>query len=312
MGNKELDVFKRTTQGDFTTDQTPTTRQHELQMPDEVLSESGKGLNVAEARAYLRERQTFFHMLFTIREKVGGDVQLIDMLGFDSQIYFNFMQQRLIPDSGQLRAIFKVVYAHKEFRPLYFKLQRAANIERTIEAGNIHYGLGQQPQNMAISPDASAMRRNLHKIREQAEQETKIMLWKQSELVVHGWLSQNQTISDTMQEMVTTAGGKAVLAAKLKESEALIGSCVRSGIRHRQVIERIINKLRHLDDTDRLKPFADQLEKSIAMEIAIDAGAITETSILKRRSPMLPLVDAATIQRFQQELHHRRMNALLR
>ena len=267
-----------------------------------------------EAQEYLKKRETFFHVFFTMRDKVGGDAELINILGIDAQVYFNFVQQLMIPENRHLDAIYEAVLAHKELRSFHPRLRRAANIESTIEAGNIYYRL-ERPGDIMVNDGISGnIRKSLHNIRTQAEQEAKAMLWGQSVLIVETWLKRNQTVSDIMQEIVATAGGSEALADKLQEKEALIGSCVRGGIHsHQDVVERIIAKLRALDDTDELKYlkyYADELENSVAMETAIDEGAIIEHDIRKRPTSIPPLAEPTTIQRFQQELSRRRTAAL--
>ncbi len=271
-------------------------------LPQPAIRFDHKGLSYREAGAYLDQRETFFHTFFTMRHIAGGDAQLIKMLGIDAEAYFDLLQQLRLPETEQLTKLLGAVANNDRLRLFFSQLRDRAVIEIEIDAGRINHKLGNRTiRNPEI---VASMQKRLNATRRRAEQDITLQELWQPELQVLGWMRHGQTVSDVLREMAESFGGQAELAKRLRLSEPRLRNCMRSGLGDACNIESIIAQLRLAEDGDGLtKALIEKLEHSVAMEKAIDAGAIT--SIDSRNSPAA----APTLQRLQRDLRQKRIAA---
>lgn len=261
-----------------------------------------EGISMQAAKKYLDKQETFFHAFFAMRDSAGSDVRLIKMLGIDARVYFDMLQQLQLPATRQLAKIISVVAKNDRLLPFYSRLTYHADIEGAIDAGKINYPLGDR---ITRNPElAELMQKRLNTMRARAERENTLRKLRQPELHVQIWMRHGQTTSKILQKMTKSVGGTAELASILNLSEARLRSCLRSIMRSSCKIERIISSVK---DNASLKSFADELEKSIAIEKAIDAGAIFDRRAVGELRTHR--VDDATLKKLQRELQAKRIVA---
>ena len=233
---------------------------------------TSKGLQAIEARAYLNNRKTFFHTFFAMRDAAGDDTQLIKMLNISTDTYFKLRNELQLPDKEQLHEILKVVMADFRLQRFHRDLKRTAKIERIIEEGKLYHKITNRiVRNSDIN---TSIKNKLLRIRRAAEQDVALQNLGQPELLVNSWLINGKTSSEILQEMAESIGNLAALSKKLDIHESLLSRCMRGISKCNAKIEEIVTELNNLDDSDALKPFAAKLERSLAIEKAIDAGAV--------------------------------------
>ena len=278
------------------------------------------GASMTEARVHLAGGETFFHMLFTMREVAGGDASLLAILNIDAQVYFDMLSELQLPSADQVHEILDAVDRSSKLHKFHKEMMAVTDIEAAIEAGKIYHRIG---QSLVTNSEVNAsMLSRLARMRSSAERDVNLRTLGQPELQAKSWLKHGKMSGEVLQQMAEHGGGRAKLAERLGLSEAHFQSCIRGGNRRNADIERIIAFLHSLDDTDVLKPFAAQLEESLAMENAIDAGAVisyevatpisqypvdkssTTPSLLSKQR--LFSVDESTLQALQNDLRIKR------
>ena len=264
-----------------------------------------EGISMQEARQYLSERETFFHTFFAMRDSAGGDMRLIEMLGIDVKVYFDLLQRLQLPAPEQLAKIISAVAKNDRLLPFYNRLVYHVDMETAIDARKINFPLGNSTVN---NPElAASMRRRLNRMRAGAEQENTLRTLAQPELLVQIWIRQGQTTSEILYNMAKNVGGITELARRLDISEPLLRSCIRSSVRNSCKIERILSRTK---SDASFKPFADKLERSAAMEQAIDAGAIIKQRAAGELILNRVVANAATLHAFQRQLQAKRVTAI--
>lgn len=265
---------------------------------------SAEGISVQAARKYLNKRETFFHTFFVMRDTAGGDMRLIEMLGIDAKVYFDMLQRLQLPAPKQLAKIISAVMKNDRLLPFYNRLIYHADIESAIDAGKINY----QFENRIVNhPNLAALMLNrLSRMRAGAEQENTLRTLAQPELLAQIWMRRGQTTGEILQKMAKSVGGTGELAKILDLSEPHLRSCIRSSMGNSCQIEHILSRTK--DDASLNSFFADKLEQSIAMEQAIDAGAIFDRRAVGEIRPYR--VDNSTLNKLQRELQAKRSTAI--
>lgn len=280
------------------------------------------GASFEEANQHIKQRKTFFHIFFTMRDSVGGDMELFNKLNLKSKLnkqsrkyegnklnikvetYFDLMQRPRFLEPEELQQIITGVAANKDLKDVFLSdLLNAASIESAIKEGALDYHLGDRVvRNIEIN---ASLRQRLHKLYAQAERDVQLKMLRQPELEVKWWLRRGSIVNELLLEMQEAVGGRKELAALLGMRELLVSKCMQRGAREEKTITAIITKIRNLDGRYMLKSFVDELETSLVMEKAIDAGAVAAFDM--RHGQRIRLVDAETLRSLQQTLHQRRL-----
>ena len=231
-----------------------------------------KGLQTMEAHAYLNDRKTFFHTFFAMRDVAGDDTQLIKMLNINTDTYFKLRNELQLPDKEQLQEILNAVAADFRLQKFYHDLKKTARIENTIEEGKLYHKIANR---LVSNSDINVrIKKSLLRIRYAAEQDVVLQNLGQPEVLVNSWLRNGKTSSEILREMAESIGNLAALSKKLSINKALLSRCMRGISNCNAKIEEIVTDLHNLDDSDALKPFMAKLERSLAIEKAIDADAV--------------------------------------
>ena len=268
-----------------------------------------RDVSLKEAYQHIKQHKTFLHIFFTMRDSVGGDMKLLYQLNasgksrIDAQTYFDLVQRLQFPNDEQLHQIIAGVATSKGLRKKFLvDLHYAANVEAAIEQGALYHQIGRRTvRNTEIN---TSLRQRLHKLRTQAERDIQLKMLQQPEMAVKHWLRRGSITNELLLEMQELVGGRKELAALLDMQEAILRSCMRRGANKEKAITNIITKLRSSDGHPMLKPFAAKLEASLAMEKAIDAGAVVLFGLHHQK---ILAVDAVTLRGLQQTLYQRRL-----
>ena len=265
--------------------------------------------SLEEARQHIEQRETFFHIFFTMRDSVGGDMELfsklnpmyggkdwsmrrnygaiepilaVDRLNVSVDTYFDLVQRPRFPEEDELQQIIAGVAGDKNLRENFLSdLLHAASIELAIEKGLLYHHIGDRGvRNVEIN---ASLRQRLHDTYDQAARDVQLNRLRQSELKVQSWLRQGSTVNELLLQMQELAGGSEKLAALLNMQERHLRYCIRYGAREVKTITNIITKLHRLDSSDMIKSFADELDASLAMERAIDAGTVVPFGFQRNR-----------------------------
>lgn len=151
----------------------------------------------------------------------------------------------------------------------------------------------------------TSLRQRLHKLYARAARDVQVAMLRQPELEVKRWLRRGSIVNELLLEMQELVGGRRELAALLDMEEPILQNGIRHGASKAKTITDIITKLRSSDGHQMLRPFAAELETSLAMEKAIDAGAVVPFELHRRQK--IATVDTVTLQGLQQTLHQRRL-----